>query len=143
MTTRAEEIAAEEYPDDAFRKADRATKDFPAGPYPGHETELRRAAFIKGYKRGQRDKWISVDTPPTDWAERPRKFLLLTLMPMALRMTDNDDDAFDTLQGWWRGKGWILEANPTPGMEPRIVGWMELPPFVPPAPPSPPNPEQP
>ena len=49
MTARAEEIAAEEYPDTNG---------------PDGETiymEGQRQVFVKGYNRGQQDRWISVE----------------------------------------------------------------------------------
>ena len=45
MTTRAEEIAAEEYPYD---------------PLLSIQINDERAAFINGYKQGQQDRWIPV-----------------------------------------------------------------------------------
>ena len=46
MTTRAEEIAAEEYPYDPLRS---------------FQINDERAAFVNGYKHGQRDRWIPVE----------------------------------------------------------------------------------
>lgn len=128
MSTRAEEIAAEEYPDDAFRKADRATKDFPAGPYPGHETELRRAAFIKGYKQGHQDRWIPITEQIPDGN--------VWLSGYAYNDPANED--FWQKPGYYHGG--ILHANdefdPWDGYPP--THWMPAP-----APPSPHNHEQP
>ena len=104
MTTRAEEIAAKEYPDDAFRKADRATKDFPAGPYPGHETELRRAAFIKGYKQGQQDRWI-----PEGWALVPLVATPEMLLNAGFPASSTGDST--TGQNTWE---WFVKSAPSP-----------------------------
>lgn len=82
--------------------------------------------------------WIPAHESPTDWKERPRKFLLLTLPPKELQFAsmpssiadamgiDKAKDERDTLQGWYRGK-WIFEFNPVHPMQPIVTHWMELP----------------
>lgn len=56
MTTRAEEIAAEEYPPITDRIERAKMVEMTANDLTGWE----RAAFAKGYKQGQQNRWIPV-----------------------------------------------------------------------------------
>lgn len=59
MTTRAEEIAAKEYPDMFIR--DDKMKTSGTALISDAAQMLRREGFINGYKHGQQDRWISVE----------------------------------------------------------------------------------
>lgn len=55
LPTRAEEIAAEEYPENEVFSTDDM-----GYPISYDDNRKERAAFAKGYARGQQDRWISV-----------------------------------------------------------------------------------
>ena len=58
MSTRAEEIAAKEYPDLFIR--DDKMKTSGTALISDAAQMLRREGFINGYKQGQQDRWIPV-----------------------------------------------------------------------------------
>ena len=70
-TTRAEEIAAKEYPDLFIR--DDKMKTSGTALISDAAQMLRREGFINGYKQGQQDRWIPLSER---YPERGSKFIL-------------------------------------------------------------------
>ncbi len=115
MSTRAEEIAAKEYPDLFIR--DDKMKTSGTALISDAAQMLRREGFINGYKQGQQDRWISVE-------ERlPNRFdTVLTYGKLHIVIC------------WFADGIWRHHESEKENKH-EVTHWMPLPP-------SPPNPEQ-